>query len=178
MPLVPAVVDAISPTPVVAAGGIADGRGLAAALTLGAAGAWIGTRFLASEEAPIHERYRERLLRANENDTVFLENLFDVGWRDAPHRALRNKTVEAWEAAGRPPTGKRPGEGEAIGVSPASGQVVRYQSYTPAANTQGDVEAMSLWAGQSVGLVSTVRPAGEIVREIFSEAQSIIRRLG
>src|SRR6478672_6275654 len=82
MPLIPAVVDALSPTPVVAAGGIADGRGLAAVLALGAAGAWIGTRFLASEEVAIHPQYRERLLHANENDTVFLENLFDVGWPD------------------------------------------------------------------------------------------------
>ena len=170
MPLVPSVVDAISPTPVVAAGGIADGRGLAAALTLGAAGVWIGTRFLASEEAAIHTRYQRRLLHANENDTVFLEDLFDVGWRDAPHRTLRNKTVEAWEAAGRPPTGKRPGEGEAIGVSPLSGQIVRYQSYTPATDAEGDIDAMSLWAGQSVGLVSKVQPAGEIVREISRQA--------
>jgi NAD(P)H-dependent flavin oxidoreductase YrpB (nitropropane dioxygenase family) len=177
MPLVPAVVDAISPTPVVAAGGIADGRGLAAALTLGAAGAWIGTRFLASEEIAIHAQYQRRLLHANENDTVFLENLFDVGWRNAPHRTLRNKTVEAWEAAGRPPTGLRPGEGEAIGVSPLIGQIVRYQSYTPAADAEGDVDAMSLWAGQSVGLVWKVQPAAEIVREISREAQSIIRRL-
>src|SRR5262249_37713043 len=61
LPLVPAVVDAVSPTPVVAAGGIADGRGLAAVLALGASGAWIGTRFLASNEAAIHPRYRERL---------------------------------------------------------------------------------------------------------------------
>jgi nitronate monooxygenase len=77
MPLIPAVVDAVSPVPVIAAGGIADGRSLAAALALGAAGAW-RTRFLASHEAAVHPRYRERLLRANENDTVFLENLFDV----------------------------------------------------------------------------------------------------
>src|SRR5437868_7754230 len=80
MPLIPAVVDAVSPTPVVAAGGIADGRGLAAALALGAAGAWIGTRFLASEEAAIHPRYRELLLKATKNDTVFTEELFDIRW--------------------------------------------------------------------------------------------------
>jgi hypothetical protein len=88
MPLIPAVVDAVSPVPVVAAGGIADGRGLAAALALGASGAWIGTRFLASEEATIHPRYREHLLQAGENDTVFLENLFDIRWPNAPHRVL------------------------------------------------------------------------------------------
>ena len=111
MPLVPAVVDAVSPAPVVAAGGIADGRGLAAALALGAAGAWIGTRFLASHEAIIHARYRERLLQASENDTVYLENLFDVRWRNAPHRTLRNQTVDAWEAAGRPPQRQAPWRG-------------------------------------------------------------------
>jgi NAD(P)H-dependent flavin oxidoreductase YrpB (nitropropane dioxygenase family) len=94
LPLIPAVVDVVGTTPVVAAGGIADGRGLAAVLALGAAGAWIGTRFLASLEATIHPRYRERLLSAAEDDTVFLEELFDVGWRKAPHRVLRNKTVE------------------------------------------------------------------------------------
>jgi NAD(P)H-dependent flavin oxidoreductase YrpB (nitropropane dioxygenase family) len=177
LPLVPAVVDAVSPTPVVAAGGIADGRGLAAVLALGAAGAWIGTRFLASHEAAIHPHYRERLLKATENDTVFLEELFDLGWPKAPHRVLRNKTVAAWEAAGRPPCGKRPGEGEVVATSKMSGRIVRYQSYTPGADAEGDIEALSLWAGQSVGLVSSVKPAGEIVREITEEARAILGKL-
>ena len=108
MPLIPAVVDAVGPVPVFAAGGIADGRGLAAALALGASGAWIGTRFLASNEAAIHPRYRERILQATEDDTVYLEELFDIGWPNAPHRVLRNSTVAAWEAAGRPATGTAP----------------------------------------------------------------------
>lgn len=177
MPLVPAVVDAVSPVPVVAAGGIADGRGLAAALALGASGAWIGTRFLASQEATIHPRYRERLLQASESDTVFLDNLFDIRWPDAPHRVLRNKTVDAWEAAGRPPPGKRPGEGETIATSRSVGPVVRYQSYTPGPDADGDIDALSLWAGQSVGLVSKVQSAGAIVREIADEARSILQRL-
>jgi NAD(P)H-dependent flavin oxidoreductase YrpB (nitropropane dioxygenase family) len=177
MPLIPIVVDAISPVPVVAAGGIADGRGLAAALALGAAGAWIGTRFLASQEATIHTRYRERLFQAKETDTVYLENLFDVRWPNAPHRTLRNRTVEAWEAAGRPPSGKRPGEGDVIATSRSAGPIVRYQSYTPGADAEGDIDALSLWAGQGVGLVSKLQPAGEIVREIFDEADSILRRL-
>jgi NAD(P)H-dependent flavin oxidoreductase YrpB (nitropropane dioxygenase family) len=176
MPLVPAVVDAVSPTPVVAAGGIADGRGLAAALALGAGGAWIGTRFLASHEASIHPQYRERLLRANENDTVFLENLFDIGWPNAPHRTLRNQTVEAWDAAGRPPTGKRPGEGEVIAKSQSSGPIVRYQSCAPGPDIEGDIDALPLWAGQSVGLVSKLQPAGDIVREIADDARLILQR--
>jgi NAD(P)H-dependent flavin oxidoreductase YrpB (nitropropane dioxygenase family) len=178
MPLVPAVVDAVSPIPVVAAGGVADGRGLAAALALGASGAWIGTRFLASHEAAIHPRYRERLLQANENDTVFVENLFDIRWPNAPHRVLRNQTVDAWEAAGRPPSGKRPGEGEVIASSRSSGPIVRYQSYTPGADAEGDIDALPLWAGQSVGLVSKLESAGDIVREIADEARLILQRLG
>ena len=177
MPLVPAVVDAVAPTPVVAAGGIADGRGLAAVLALGAAGAWMGTRFLASHEAAIHRRYRELLLRASETDTVYLDNLFDVRWPDAPHRTLRNKTVESWEAAGRPASGQRPGEGEVIATSRSAGPIVRYQSYTPMPDVEGDIDALSLWAGQSVGLVSKLQPAGDIVREIAEEARRILRRL-
>jgi NAD(P)H-dependent flavin oxidoreductase YrpB (nitropropane dioxygenase family) len=177
MPLIPAVVDAVSPAPVVAAGGIADGRGLAAALALGADGAWIGTRFLVSHEAAVHPRYRERLLRANENDTVFLENLFDIRWPNAPHRTLRNPTIEAWEAAGRPPTGTRPGEGEVIAKSQSSGPIVRYQSCAPSPDTEGDIDALPLWAGQSVGLVSKRQSAGDIVREIADEARLVLQRL-
>jgi NAD(P)H-dependent flavin oxidoreductase YrpB (nitropropane dioxygenase family) len=177
MPLIPAVVDAVRPTPVVAAGGIADGRGLAAVLALGAAGAWIGTRFLASHEAAIHRRYQEFLLRASETDTIYLDNLFDVRWPNAPHRTLRNETVEAWEAAGRPESGRRPGEGEVIATSRSSGPIVRYQSYTPGPDVEGDIDALSLWAGQSVGLVSKLQPAREIVREIAEEARLILRQL-
>jgi len=177
MPLVPAVVDAVSPVPVVAAGGIADGRGLAAALALGAAGAWIGTRFLASNEAAIHPRYRERILQANEVDTIYLDNLFDIRWPNAPHRTLRNQTVQTWETTGRPPSGKRPGEGEVIGTSKSVGPIVRYQSYTPGADSEGDIDAMSLWAGQSVGLVSKTQSAADIVREIAEQADSILRQL-
>ena len=173
LPLIPAVVDVVGTTPVVAAGGIADGRGLAAVLALGAAGAWIGTRFLASQEATIHPRYRERLLRATADDTVFLEELFDVGWRKAPHRVLRNNMVETWEAAGRPPSGARPGEGEVIARSGSEGEIVRYQCYTPGTDAEGDIDALSLWAGQSVGLVSEIKPAGEIV----AQAQSTLGKL-
>ena len=177
MPLIPTVVDTVSPAPVVAAGGIADGRGLAAALALGAGGAWIGTRFLASHEATIHPRYRDLLLQANENDTVFLENLFYIHWPNAPHRVLRNQTVEAWEAAGRPPSGNRPGEGEVIATARSNRQIVRYQSYTPGTDAEGDIDALSLWAGQSVGLVSKLQSAGDIVREIADEAEVTLRRL-
>ena len=179
MALVPAVVDAVAPVPVAAAGGIADGRGMAAALALGAAGVWIGTRFLASAEANFHTHYRKRLLAASETDTVYLENLFDGGpWNDAPARVLRNKTVAAWEVAGRPPIGQRPGEGDVVAVSASRGDIKRYMPVAPVIDIEGDIEALPMWAGQGVGLVKKIQPAADIVREIDAEAKSVLARLG
>lgn len=108
MPLVPRVADAAPDTPVIAAGGIADGRGVAAALSLGADGAWLGTRFLTTEEAHVHRRYRRRVVEAGETETV-RSTLFDEGWPNVPHRVIENSTVSDWDAAGRPTTDR---EGE------------------------------------------------------------------
>ncbi|MEX0283133.1 MAG: NAD(P)H-dependent flavin oxidoreductase [Paracoccaceae bacterium] len=174
MALVPAVVDAVGDVPVIAAGGIADGRGLAAAMALGAQAAWIGTRFLAAEEADIHPDYVARLIAANETSTGHYADLFDVTWPDAPHRVLQNSTTRAWEVAGRPPTGQRPGEGEVILRSPQGSDVVRYQSSTPKPDMEGSVEASSMWAGQGLAQVRKVQPAAEIVQEIAEEARRII----
>lgn len=172
--LVPAVVDAVGETPVVAAGGIGDGRGLAAVLALGASAGWLGTRFAMSTEAAAHPRYRDLMLAATETSTVH-SSLFDIGWSDAPHRTLRNSTVDAWEAAGRPPTGQRPGEGEVVATDGSGGDVVRYGSTSPRAELDGDIEALSLWAGQSVGLVHDIRPVADIVRSIAEEAAAALR---
>ena len=90
---------------------------------------------------------------------------------------LRNKTIETWEAAGRPPSGARPGEGEVIASSRSDGEIVRYQSCTRGTDAEGDIDALSLWAGQSVGLVSEIKPAGEIVCEIVAQAQSTLAKL-
>lgn len=177
LPLVPSIVDAVGDVPVVAAGGIADGRGLAAVLALGASAAWIGTRFLASTESEIHPDYRKRILAASENDTVHLESLFDVGWPAAPHLVLRNSTVESWEAAGRPPGGTRPGEGDVIARSRSRGDIVRYRSATPAPDMEGKIEAMPLWAGQGLAMVREVGPAAEIVSEIVAGAQARLREV-
>jgi nitronate monooxygenase len=166
--LVPAVVDAVTPTAVVAAGGIGDGRGVAAVLALGAQGAWVGTRFLMAEEAPVHERYRERLIEADETEALWFADLFDGGWPDAPHRALRNATIDAWEAAGRPAAGSRPGEGDQVATRPNGSVIPRYASSTPVEGLEGDIDAMSLWAGQSVALARRVQPASEIVADLVS----------
>jgi nitronate monooxygenase len=168
LPLVPAVADAVAPVPVIAAGGISDARGVKAVLALGAQAAWVGTRFLLAEEARVHPDYRRRLIGACETDADWYANLYDVGWPNAPHRALRNSTAEAWQKAGRPQPGARPGEGEAV-AHDASGQpLVRYSSETALEGATGDVEALSLWAGQGVALVKGVQPAAEIVAELTS----------
>ena len=101
LPLVPAVVDAVAPLPVIAAGGIADGRGIAAALMLGAEGVWIGTRFLATRECGVSDAYKARVVAATGDDTV-LTDVFDIAigmpWPDGVSgRAIRNQFVERWE---------------------------------------------------------------------------------
>ncbi len=176
MALTPSVVDAVAPVPVVTAGGVGDGRGLAAALALGAVGAWIGTRFLFSEEASLHPVYVEHLLGAAAADTVHTK-LFDAGWPGVPHRVLRNSTLTEWEKAGRPPPGQRPGEGDILAMNSEGGDIVRYEPYTVGVDFQGDIEALSLWAGQCVGLARRRQPAAEIVREISDEARNILQQL-
>src|SRR5580692_3894001 len=166
LPLVPAVVDAVAPVPVIAAGGIGDARGVAAVLALGAQAAWLGTRFLLAQEMPIHDEYRRRVMDAAETDTRWYADLYEVGWPDAPNRSLRNSTAEAWEAAGRPPPGSRPGEGDVIAHFASGEAIVRYEPAAPMVGTTGDIEAVSLWAGQSVALARRPQPAAEIVSEL------------
>ena len=168
LPLVPAVVDAVAPVPVIAAGGIGDARGVAAVFALGAQAAWLGTRFLLAEEMPIHEHYRHRVMDAAETAAQWYPDLYDVGWPDAPHRVLHNSTAEAWEAAGRPATGSRPGEGEVIAHFGSGEPIVRYATAAPMVGTTGDIEALSMWAGQSVALARQPQPAAAIVAELVS----------
>jgi len=166
LPLVPAVVDAVTPVPVIAAGGIGDARGVAAVLALGAQAAWLGTRFLLAEEMPIHEDYRRRLIAAAETDTEWFPNLYDVGWPDSPHRALRNSTSREWDAAGRPPDSQRRGIGDVIAHLASGEAIVRYEGAPPMVGTTGDIEALSMWAGQSVALVRQPQSAADIVMEL------------
>lgn len=171
--LIPATVDVAGSVPVVAAGGIADGRGLAAALTLGASGVWLGTRFLASEEAQAHPMVKEQLLSQVETGTAFGE-IFNIGWENAQHRVLRNSTVERWEAAGRPAT-DRPGAGETVAKQADGTPVVRYSDTMPRAGMTGDLEALAFYAGQSVGLIHDIEPAATIVTRLVAEAEQALK---
>jgi nitronate monooxygenase len=168
LPLVPAVVDAVAPVPVIAAGGIGDARGVAAVMALGAQAAWLGTRFLLADEMPIHEEYGRQLIAAAETDAEWYADLYEVGWPDSPHRAIHNSTAEAWERAGRPPPGSRPGEGEVIAHFASGEPILRYSPAPPLVGVTGEIEALSLWAGQSVALAKRRQPAATIVAELVS----------
>jgi NAD(P)H-dependent flavin oxidoreductase YrpB (nitropropane dioxygenase family) len=164
--LLPAVVDAVPGLPVIAAGGIADSRGVAAALALGAQAVSLGTRFLCSTEANV--AYKERVVAASASDTYFT-TLFDVGWPDANHRVLRNDAIRDWEAAGSPVSGQRPGEGETIGKMPIGGQEIELPAYAvfPALDGfSGDIERTALYCGESCTLVNDIRPAADIVADL------------
>jgi NAD(P)H-dependent flavin oxidoreductase YrpB (nitropropane dioxygenase family) len=174
--LVPAVCDAIAPRPVVAAGGVADGRGLVAALALGAEAVWMGTRFLAATEAQVDPMYHSHLIAADDTATVHT-TLFDGGWPDAAHRVLRNSTVRAWEAAGCPIPPHRPGENEIVAFTADGHPIPRYSDIIPVADTTGDVEALAMYAGQSAALVRDVASTSEIVSKIVADAESVLRRL-
>lgn len=175
LPLVPRIVDAVPDTPVIAAGGIADGRGIAAVLTLGAAGAWIGTRFLATEEARVHRLYQQRVLEADETETVY-STLFDEGWPEVPHRVIENTTVSDWNAAGKPES-QRPGEGEVVAETDDGVPIRRYEDSLVTPGMTGNVEELPLYAGQSAGLTHEVQPADELVATLTDEAIEALGKL-
>ena len=177
MVLVPRLVDAVAPTLVLAAGGIADARGLVAALSLGADGVVMGTRFLATPEANAHPAYKNKLVAATEDDTV-RTILFGHGWPDAPHRTLRTRFVEQWLSREKETQDSRPDE-PIVGHTRIGAQempIHRFVGIPPNQNATGDIDSMDLLAGQSVGLVPEIKPAGEIVREIMQAAQNLISR--
>ena len=173
--LVPRVVDAVSPRPVAAAGGIADGRGLVAVLALGAQAAVLGTRFLASSESRAHPHYKQKVLEASEADTV-RTILFGHGWPNAPHRTLRTELVRQWLGQEGRGQESRPDE-PVVGQTVIGGQpmpVLRFMGFPPNSSATGDVDSMDLAMGQNAGLVREIVPVGHIVRELVEEALQII----
>lgn len=177
MALVPTVVDAVQPVPVIAAGGIGDGRGLAAVLALGAQAGWLGSRFLTATEAATHEVYRRQVLAAAPQDAVYAR-CFDGGWPDAAHRVIRNSTISDWEAAGCPAAPGRPGEGAVVATDRRGRPQLRYGDMIPVPGMTGELEAMALYAGQSVGLIHEVAPAARIVAAVASQAARILASFG
>lgn len=163
MALVPMIDDAVAPIPVLAAGGIADGRGLVAALALGADGVLLGTRFLASQESSLHPNFKQAIVDADGHDTL-LSEIPDVAagkvWPGAMSRSKRNRFIERW--AGRE-WALRQNQSEALL------QVL-------AARKNGDIDEAPLSMGQDAGLIHDIPPAAEIVSRIARQAEQILRQ--
>jgi NAD(P)H-dependent flavin oxidoreductase YrpB (nitropropane dioxygenase family) len=172
--LLPATVAAVGELPVLASGGIGDGAGVARALRLGAQGVSLSTR-VRDQRGGLHPPGLQATdLQARAEDTVY-HQLYDLWWPDAPHRTLRNKTLQEWEAAGRPPPGQRPEEGVPIGTfrSPSGERVPwpRYAVGVATADFDGDIDYAPLWAGESCSLVNGLKPAAAIVGDLVRDAE-------
>jgi nitronate monooxygenase len=164
LPFVPAVVDFVAPTPVLAAGGIADGRGLAAALALGAAGALVGTRFEASQEALVGPEIVKAIVEGKGDDTV-RSGVLDIALGNSwparyPGRSLRNVFLDQW--------GGREDE-----LAQDEEALTGYR----AGVSRGDTSLQPVWAGEAIDLIDDVPPAGEIVAQLVQGAEEVLRSL-
>jgi NAD(P)H-dependent flavin oxidoreductase YrpB (nitropropane dioxygenase family) len=156
------VVKAVAPIPVLAAGGFVDGAGLAAALALGAAGVLLGTRFLATDEAPVGTAYKSAIVASDGSDTIvttLADTLSGRDWPGAWGRVRRTRFVEEW--LGREPELRR--RRDAVWAILEAAE-------------ESDPDYGLMWIGQSAGLVDSVLPAGEVVRQIVREAEEILRK--
>jgi nitronate monooxygenase len=170
LPLLAEVLDAVE-VPVVAGGGIASARGVAACLAAGAAAVRVGTRLLATEEAGAHPAYVAALLAAGAEDAV-LTDAFSVMWPNGPepHRTLRS-ALEAAEAF----------DGEVVGetrMGATTLPVPRFGVPCPNRDTTGEIAAMVHYAGQGVGATDRVLPAAQVVTDLATEAERLLRRWG
>jgi len=173
--LLPAVCQTVAPIPVIAAGGIIDGRGLVAALALGAEAVWCGTRFLASAEAYAHAEYKARVLNAQLDDTT-RTTLFGPEMPGQMMRVIRNRAVHQW--------GDRVSEAMTysqtqppIGTTIMGGQTMplpKFSAILPMPDTTGDFEEMCLTAGESSGNITAIQPAKDIVRAMANEAIELL----
>ena len=165
MALVPQVVDAVAPIPVLAAGGIGDGRGLAAALALGAAGANVGTRFLASEEAAVDETWKRRITEAESEDVVRFETWSAImpprppGAYDVVPRVMRTDFVSEWES--------RPRD--------AAEQSNRLVGEIMDALREARTHEVLPFTGQTAGMISDLQPAATIVQSMVAEAERVVK---
>ena len=155
------VVKAVAPIPVLAAGGLVDGAGLAASLALGADGILLGTRFLATDEAPVEGPYKEAIVASNGDDTIVTtvaDTLTGRDWPGAWARVRRTRFIEEWQ--GREPELRRRRD--------AVWEVLE-------AAEESDPDYGVMWFGQSAGLIDAILPAGEVVRQVVAEAEEILR---
>jgi nitronate monooxygenase len=162
LPLVPSVVDAIAPTPVIAAGGIADGRGIAAALMLGADGVWLGTRFVVASESGVSDAYRARVVASSGDDTV-LTDVFDVAtgmpWPEGVSgRAISNQFSDRWH-----------GHEDAL-----RGWADEHRDEYLALGPDAEIDHRPVWAGEATSLVTEIESARDVMTKLVADATHVL----
>lgn len=154
--------------PVVASGGIADAKTMYKYMAMGAAGVVMGSRFVATKESGAHSKYKNALVKAKAEDTIFTVCM-NKGWDSAAHRILRNKTTELWEAAGCPVIGERPGEFDIVARRANNNPIERYDSDSPLQSMTGDMETMANYAGHSVNNIHDIPSVQELIDSIWNK---------
>jgi nitronate monooxygenase len=167
-PLLVEILDVVD-VPVVATGGIAEGRGVAAALAAGAAGVRMGTRFIATPESGAHPAYKDAIVAAGGDDTV-LTDAYRAMWpsEQADARVLRSAIERARALPEDAPVGR-------MTMGPMTVEIPRFGIPPPTVTAEGDVTAMALYAGESVASIDAIEPAGEVVRRIAADAEYHLR---
>lgn len=157
--------------PVIAAGGIANGADIAAALKLGASAVSMGTRFVATDEALALDSYKSMVTNTESDQTVLTE-LFDQGWPNAAHRVIRNKAYDDWEAAGSPASGSRPDESQIIGKlgdGASAMEIPRFSVVPPMDNYHGDLSEAALYCGESCDRIDTIISTAKVMEQLVAE---------
>ena len=159
LPLVPQIVDTVSPLPVVAAGGIANGRGIAASLALGAEGAWLGTAFLAARECGLHDMQRDSIIRGRSEDFIISRT-----YTGKTARQYQGPIVQAWEDSG-------------LDTLPMPLQGILMSGFNLAAERANRFDLAFNPAGQAAGMVNESRPAADIMTDLIDETVSVLNGL-
>ncbi len=180
--LVPTMRDALGDNVLIlASGGVADGRGVAAALTLGADGVWVGTRFVATVEAFAHDEHKKRIVASTGTDTVYSSIFGSDNPTFNPMRLLRNRVVNEWnhKLSEVPTDSAELATLEPIGTTvlgPDTITIKKFNVLLPTPQTQADFEEMPLLAGQGVGLVNDILPAAQVVERMMAETAACLGR--
>lgn len=167
----PQVLEVAGLVPLLVAGGISTGEDIRKAINNGAAGVVMGTRIIATKESEHPDFYLQKLVDADEHDTVYTNCYNNGGW-NAMHRVLRNSTFLNWEAAGCPQVGEKPGEGEVVAKGESGYDIIIYSGHEPIKGVTGNLEAMCMYAGEGVKNINDIPSASELIERLWNEFEN------